>query len=372
MAGENETPETAVVDPHADLDIPPSAPGPTEVTPHPLDAILAVEEAEITALEEAAGKVEDAPAIDETPPPAETETKTPEQVAAEKKAATETPPPAEPGEKKDVKSPTWKALREADRLAKENARIAEEAKRRADLAEKELRILKGEDDEEPRTPESKTDETELDTDKRIAKLEQEREQEKAEKAAKDLVDEIKKDEEDFAKDNPDYHEALTFLAETERKEYEVAGILDRNAADIMVNRPDLVEQVANARGMTEEQAAKEIAFHSILTARRQFLIGQSRAAGKRISEVAYSIAQSRGFKSTKSAEAEKEKAAADAKARVEQAKKLEPATKSLSNMAPAGSRPKDWRPQTRAEALELSEEQIDALDREDPNWLQRL
>jgi hypothetical protein len=351
------------------------APAPTEEAPTGLDALLGTEDdiEQIIATQsttEAATGEEEAPAAVEEPPLPVVEP----PVVEPAPEPVETKPAEEPVEKKETKGPKWSDLRKADRDARE-------AKDRADKAERELEEFRARErtaettetgEEEVEDPVSKMAE-------RMEKLEQKQEFDAKQQQVILVQNQIQGQEQSFSKDHPDYQESLVYLVEQAKTEFTHDGSIGRLARNYIATNRAAVEEFAFKNNFVNEEtgepdldkAAKEAAFRNLTLQRRNAMVENWREEGRNVAKAAYEFAQAKGFKGKTEAPVAPTKAQADARLRVQQAVKTEAASKSLSSVQ-GGSAPKDWRPTTREEALNLSDEEFDRLEAEDPEWHKKL
>lgn len=336
-----------------------------------LEAMLEAEDQEIKNL--TAPHVEEKPVVEEEPE------KPPEE---EKK-------PVEPEQPKEEKRETkpWKQLKETERLRKQLEQENAELKRQLAEAAKQKEIEPPPDDfEDPLDKVREEFKTDLEQTK--AKVDQTARQ-LEEKA---IYDDIVRQENDFAREHPDYKAALDHLVESARTEWTYDGSISKLAKNILKGNRAELEQWAidnhnpdnkNSNFIDEDtgevkfsDAAKEAAFRVLVNARRQAMVNNWRDEGRNVAQAAYEFAQARGFSVRAPAkEEEKKDEIAPARERVIRAKETEAATASLSSMQDRGNR-RPGEIKKRSQILDMDdndrEAYIDKMDKENPGWFEKL
>jgi hypothetical protein len=349
----------------------PTAPAPAEEFVSPLDRLLAADDEPAPAVEPVTSET----ALEEETPPAE-------EPPAKEEPPAETPPaetlPAET-------PPEQSAEPDAGKKGKPNALYTRlrEAERRAEAAERRAQEL--EQQPKPASTEIPPDEEIDDPIEKIAKnqerLEKKLDTINVQTEAQRVQREIKDQETAFAAKNPDYNEAVLYLVEEARKEFTHDGTIGRGARELLAKSRAQVEEFALANNFIDEQtgepdlnaAAKEAAFRGIVHQRRNAMVTNWLEEGKDVAEAAHEFAKAKGFKSsTTQPDPKQQQNQTDAQRRVQAAKAQMAATQSLSAMQPAGSKPLDWRPRTRADIQNLTDAQFEQLEEEDPDWLKRV
>ena len=368
---------------------------------HPLDVMLEVDEGEITRLAEhpdlatqsqevTEETVKETPAVEESPaqeqapqqePPATGE-RPPQQT--EEKPAEEARETQAPEKKPDPRREYWKEMRELKRANKERERELNEERLAREKVERDL------EEERARRRLEAGDIEEAELDDPLAKVNKDLEDIKAkqERTAQQLQEtqalnqqrsveaEIEREEERFRADHPDYHDAVDFLVQTQRDEFEETGILDAVTQEMLERSPEVVEQHMQSTGMDDEyEAAKDVSFRLMVNEQRKAFVAATRKGGRSVAQAAYNLAKKRGYQAQAPATEEETKPQAPkpptAKERVERAKKLEPATQSLSSMQNKGT-PVPAQIRTRQQLLDLDPDEMDKyiveMDAKDPTW----
>jgi len=300
------------------------SPLPTEAGPikHPLDVMMEADEAEIKRLsenpslstqtqeitEEQLERREPEPSVQETPveePPAQQPPTPVEEPPTEEHAAKEPPLAAETKEpeKREYKGPTWKQMRELQKANRELEATRLEERSQFEQMQRQLadeqtrrRAEMGEEEEEIEDPLTKVN-------KDIEALKQGQQQTRehlqsnqAVNQQRDLMTDIERQEESFTREHPDYNDACNYLAETEREEYEIAGILDSAAREMLERNPEIIEQHMQATQMDDEyEAAKDVTYAILLNERRKAFVAAATRSGKNVPAAAYDLAKKRGY-----------------------------------------------------------------------------
>jgi hypothetical protein len=282
----------------------------------------------------------------------------------EKPAPVETKPEPE-------KQKPWAELRAAQREKKEL-----EAKLKAQ--EDELARLRAKPAEEPVIDEYQPPATKQELEQfrsKIAENDAKIEQMREATRAQMLADAVMREEQAFEKEHPDYRQAVGYIKDVQLKEFTLSGQLDVVKSDLIQNRADEVERIANMYNVDPEQCAKDLAFQILFEQRKQQFA--QRNVGK-VASSAYELAQAYGYRANgkeevkEPAKPEPEKAAQE---KVQRAVKNQAVTQSISAMTrtqgPPGSAI-----MTRQDLMRLDPESrdayIDEMDRKNSKWLEEL
>lgn len=300
------------------------------------------------------------PAAPPAPVPAAADAKPPEPIAAE------------PDKKPDGEP--WKRLREKDREVKELQRRFDELATKFEAIAKPTKPADGPAkeptfDEDPAINLLHRSET---AEQRIARIEIEQSR------AREL-DTIRTQEQLYSKDHPDYNEAVNHLVLSDLADFHLAGqaakVAELNQA-LMNDHPVVktwVRAITSAQDVTEDEALKRIADASWIEERRQLLVKTANTTGRPVPELAYELAQRRGYAPKGAAPAApvapaapKPDAAEAARARVQHAKEVSRGGQTLSEMntTPAP----EQRRFTRAQIHQMTEEEIDFMNETNPGW----
>lgn len=204
---------------------------------------------------------------------------------------------------------------------------------------------------------------------------------KAEEQRRNYIDDIKRQEEQYVRQKPDYYKATEYLVEKDIKQWERAGLSKvhtnqvlqaaasndpryagyKQQIDRLIADPG-VQSYAEQQGIDpDEAAAYVIARDTWLSNRRDALVEGAKAQGKSVAEIAYEEAVDRGWSANaKGASADEQKEAA-ARARVQQAKEVAAATHSLSESASAEAGPEVRVLKNRQQIIDLDDETLDNL-----------
>jgi hypothetical protein len=308
-------------------------------------------------------------------PPAEE----PEKPAVEVKPAVEAKPKETPTDE-ESRPPAGKAWQ---KLRAEEKRILER-QAALDAKERELAQREGrEPNKEPDFESQPADYLKARQDRLDQEFAQERQQlaqERQERQYREYVDTIKTEEGAFVKDHPDYYQAADFLVQKETQRWQRVGlevvhtqnVLNnarsndprfaqlRNQIGTLSNNPQILAEAEKQGRDPEEMAAWVIARDTHITSRRDELATAARARGKSVAEAAYDEAVDWGWNGNP--QDGKPKAQEDAaRARVQQAKDVAAASRSLSDSESAESAPEVRVLKSRDQVLQLDEESLDAL-----------
>lgn len=356
-----------------------------------LDAWLDGEEAEATQLAENLGKETDEPVIPEEKPveeiPSEKspveEEKPVEKVPVEEKPV-ESPVETKPLEEKKAKDANW-AFRELRRLQREN-REREEREAAAKTKPAETPVEKPAEEQifDP-IEQASRDATEA---KRLAEearqhVDETEKRLNAKTEERDLLDDVVRQENAFKVIHPDYDEAMNYVIESRKAQFEVMGVLDAQADIWLQQRPDLVERHAQETGRNSDdandirEAAKDMAFRIAIHQERQMLLASCKKSGKNVAEAVYSLAEKMGRRIE--APATPTKSQPTPQEKVQQAKaqqeKQKPFTATLAAMD-GGKMALPKKITSRAELMQLPDKEQDAIiakyDAEDPSWFANL
>lgn len=291
----------------------------------------------------------------------------------EVKSAAETKPAEQPVEPKPTADNAWKRVR---LLEKEIKELREASKPKADAAL-----------DTPKAPTYEDDPAEY-LKARTGELEAEVNRLRTENQQKERLNTIRSQESDFERAHPDYRQALTYLETDEIKDWEESGVAtvgvqrlnqyvqagrrgDRaykpyaDHVDSIASQPAVQELAAKDGRDPEDMAMWLVARDTYLTERRQLVWQGAEATGKNPAEIAYTLAQRRGYKSPAPAEPAKPVAAAEsadaARARVLRQQQISEATNSLSESSSADGGPQPRVLRNRNEVLNLDEASLDAL-----------
>lgn len=267
----------------ADVDLEPQAPAPVETPPEPPPAEVVPE---VTPTAET---VED-PEGDEPP-------ETPEAEAA---GEPEIVGVAVAGETKPPTRPRWKDVREADKRAKESERRALEQERRALELERELAYARGRQEAQPPPAAPEVPEEDIDPitklERETAALKNEIAQMRGQHAQTQVERTIVDQEMAFERSHPDYRQALKHFIESKREEANLTGQLDRIGSTLIQRNRQGVLDEAIRRGVSEQEAARELAFGVVVHNEREGIVEGARMIGRNVAEVIYDLATARGFK----------------------------------------------------------------------------
>jgi hypothetical protein len=295
-----------------------------------------------------------------------------------------TDPPADPppvvAEPEKRKPQPWAEKRAAER------KLAETQRELEDLRAKERERQAAAAAEDPALPDF--DDPIEEVKRGQERIEGELKRQAEENRQRDIQNAVTRDEEVFKQVNPDYNDALTFVGQRARQRFEVTGVLDEVADDIMEKHSDYIDQVLKHKGITDpsvedaENAAKDIAFAVTFEKERVQFVQRAMRRGKSVAQSVYELAVSEGY--TKKAEAAPvvvdpppaapDKKPATAQERVKRAAQVELAAQSLSAMQQAGKVKLEVR--TKSEYMQLSPKEQDAFTERmeliNPNWLETM
>lgn len=296
----------------------------TEPDKAPVDPFLG-EEPALPAPEES--PVETAPEPPAEPPAEPTEPEEPVEPE-------ETTAPAEPAEPAPAKKPgPWSRLRQ---LEDERA----EYQRRFDTMQQEIERLKA----PPPPPSEQTKPLTYEEDpleylrQQQAQIAQAALQTQQQNQTIMLQNQIRMQEEEFSREHADYRDALRYLEDREMRKAKTLGYDDERA-------------------------------RQIVAARARLLVDAALSNGKTVPELAWQVAIEEGWKTPAPAEP-----AAPAAKPVDKiaASKARSAISQTSVGGVAGGPSTNKPVRSRQELLDLSEKEIERLDREDPGWETRL
>lgn len=337
-----------------------------------LDKMVESEEAEIQKFTEGMKPGDSTNAVSGETKPAEEETKpveTEAKPAAEetKHAETETKPEAE------KVRPTWKQLKEIERMSKAQIAEIERLKQENERLKAAVTI----DDELP----DDTDELEkykgdLEETKRQVALTQEQIR------LQTVKNEIDLQERDFQKDHPDYRAALDYLVESARTEWTHDGSINRMARTILQKDRANLETWAVDQGFIDDEgnvkyqeAAKECAFRIMVNTRRSEMVNNWREEGLNVAEQAYKFAGARGFTAQRQPAPGTKTEENPSRDRVLRAKETQAASASLSDMQTGGTK-QPGEITRRQQILDMSHDEqaayIAKMDKEDEDWFSKL
>jgi len=320
----------------------------------------------------------DHPATEEVKETVETPEEKPEEPPSEPtpgetpKPAVEEPEKPQPVEAKPAvvepeKAKRWAELRTAQREKKQleeklKAQEAELARLREKPAEEQV------EEYEPPATKSEVDELKAKTadyDNQLAEL-------RRAEQTRIMVDAIQREEAAFEKEHPDYREAVDYITQVQRREFELGGQLDAVASELIQTRPEDIANIASKYNVAPEQCARDLAFHILFETRKKDFA--TRNVGK-VAKNAYDLAQAYGYKPKGKEPVKEEPKAATPQDRVLRAVKNQAVTQSLSAMTPAGGA-RGREITTRAELMALDpterDSYIDEADRKNPKWLEEL
>jgi hypothetical protein len=293
-------------------------------------------------------------------PPVETTPETKPESAAAPPAKAEEQPPA----KRD--GAAWKLLRQRERELEEA---------RAELARRQA-LENKEPAKEPTFDDQPADYLKA----RIERTEAELARVRSEEQRRDYIEGIKRQEESFVREKPDYYKATQYLIDKDIKQWQRAGLATVHTNQVLQaarsNDPRLagykdqlkhlkedagVVAYAEKEGIDpEEAAAFVIARDTWLTTRRDLLAEGAKAQGRSVAEVAYEEAVDRGWNGNPQDGKTPEQEAA-ARARVQQAKEVSAATHSLSDSATADAAQEVRVLKSRQQVLDLDDATLDNL-----------
>jgi len=170
--------------------------------------------------------------------------------------------------------------------------------------------------------------------------------------------------------HPDYEQALNYYIDSERREAEMTGELDVVADRIRQVAAPQVRGMAIERGITEADAARNLATAVLFEACKQGLVAGAQRIGKTVPEIVYERAALRGYQRGNGA---RTAAPANVPSAAEQVRteQTEAAASSLAGMTTTSS-PAPRIIRTRADFAALppadQERYIERMDRERPNW----
>jgi hypothetical protein len=314
----------------------------------------------------------------------------PEKPAEPAPAPTE-PKPAEPAPAAAEPKPAEPAPAAAAKPAEEPQRTRDDAAwKRVRLLEKELKELREAREkppEKPAGPPAFDDDPALNLKARADALEGEVVRLRAENQQKQQDDAVRAQEAEFSVVKPDYKQALAYLETTEVNEWQESGAATayvrqlqsavaagRRGDTAFKGYADHVDKVA-AQPHVQQMAAKDgrdpddvamflVARDTYLTSRRQLVRQGAEATGRNPAEIAYKLAEKRGYKPTapvtEPAKPAQESPEA-ARQRVLAQKEITAATNSLSESATVVAGPERHVLRNRNDVLNLDEASLDAL-----------
>lgn len=317
----------------------------------------------------------------EVPPaaPAEPATAAPETPPAE-------PPPAEaapatpPTPQDPPQGPSWKQVREAEKLAKQNERELLAERQRAMQLEQELALARARQAEQERI--ARGEQPQAYEPDPIEQMGQQLAQVQQQLARQQQDHQLTLQAQAFAREHADYEQAFQHYVQTERARAETSGELTAVATSL-IHDPrgaQVVREAAVRNGITEAQAASNIAFELLYEQRRQTLVRGAELAGRPVPEVVYELAKLSGWQSP-GANAAPAAAAApavppelSAANRVRQ-EQTAAAASSVAGMTRAGT-PPPVQVRSRQDLLRMGakerEAYIDHMDSTQPGWDQAL
>jgi len=336
--------------------------------PTELEKQVAAEEAAIAArLAELKSQPAEAPQpIEEMATPAESP---PTPAAAEPPPAAATPPaPKVESEEERRAGAAWAAQKQRTREAEARAR---ELERKLLEKEQEAAALRARQEREQQ-PEPTFEDNPAEVLRRETEaLKAEQAALKAKMARDEQLNNIRMQEATFTAEKPDYPKALQYLVQSEIGEWQRSGLADVHTGEVLsspqyrasvneiAGRPEVAEMAEKEGRTADEMAASLIARDIYLTNRQVQLDAAAKRRGRNIASVVYELAEGRGYKNgTPQAKPPAEEEAA--RQRVLQAKRVAEAANSLSEHStesPEGARVL----RSRADVLNLSDEQLDAL-----------
>ena len=288
-------------------------------------------------------------------------------------AAEPAPVPAPVETAPDVKVPTWRQIREAEKRTKETANELQAEREARAALERERAELQAQLRTAQTPPEERIEPDPLTTvEQRLARAEQMLQ-------ATQIENRLNQQATEFARQHPDYQQALQHYIDTQRKEAELTGELDEVASRIRQLKPAEVRQEAFQRGVSEADMSRELAYGVLFEARRQALMVGAQRQGRTVPEVVYELAQARGFHTGNGTETAAPALPASASA-AEQVRReqTQAAEASLSSLSTSGSAPpKGITTRIDFMSMEASEQMkyVDEMDqrarlkRDDPNWV---
>lgn len=207
----------------------------------------------------------------------------------------------------------------------------------------------------------------------VAKVREETAQQRQER---EITDKIARQEAAFKATHPDYDEAMNFVIESRREQFDVMGKLDADADQWIAQRPDLVERHAQETGLNPDdygdirKAARDMAFRIAIHQERQQLIANCERTGRNVAESVYGLAKSLGRKDAAAAPETKPVVQPEvaAKERVAKAKvaaeKRAPFSQKLAAM--------DTNPSPSPKQITTREELMRAPDKEQTAYLEKM
>jgi hypothetical protein len=320
---------------------------------------------------EAGKPPEGTPDVLDTPPADPAQAKA-EQAPAQEPPKAETPP---------AKAAPERTPEEIEREGTLRRKLRERERELAELRREREELLAG---KKPGAegPTKQDDPVEY-FDREIAAQRAEIQRLRSEQAARDRFDAIRRQESEFETAHPDYRQAVGFLEQHEIKEWERSGIslaairqlrqaVDAGRAgnpqaapivnhiESLVQRPDVVRLAEKEGRDPEDVAMYLVARDTYLTGRRQMLWDAAEASGRNVAEIAYELAQGRGYRQADAAPAVDPQEAA-ARARVEQAKAINQASQSLSEAGTTEGGGQARVIRNRQQILNLSDDELDQL-----------
>ena len=204
---------------------------------------------------------------------------------------------------------------------------------------------------------------------------------KAEEQRRDYIDGIKRQEEQFVRQKPDYYKATEYLIDKDIKQWERAGLSRLHTNQVLeaakssdprfagykqqISRlqqdPGVIAYADQQGLLPEEAAAYVVARDTWLSTRRDMLAEGAKARGVTIAEVAYEEAVDRGWNGNPQDGGKADAAEQAARARVQQAREVSAATHSLSDSATAEAGPEVRVLKNRQQILDLDDETLDNL-----------
>lgn len=307
-------------------------------------------------------KLEPVALVDPAPAPAPVVDPAPEPVVEDKKRT----------------SQEWKLYRQAnkDRKAAEATAAAETARRQALEADLARRAAADPDYLDPEQPAIDDPLTKMQKDLKELNDRQARQEQQAQadRLASEHQAELRKQEEDFTRDNPDYRKAMTFLIDSRKAEYEAMGLIDHGANQWLINAEEQVKRFATEQGLdatNDDQlfdAARDLAFRTLVQQDRMAIIASAKSSKANVAERVYTIAKMRGYAPAPAPEPVPVVEAEAARGRVQAAMRQQASTTSLSALAPTKAIPETKQIKNREDVLSMTEKEIDYLDRTKPGW----
>lgn len=287
----------------------------------------------------------------------------------------------------------------AAKPAEETVKPVEAEKPRDDAAWKRIRLLEKQladmqrqreqpqQTEQPKVPTYEEDPAEF-LKQRQAALEGELQRLRQREEMDARLNTIRSQEQEYERIKPDYREATKHLEQAEINDWQRSGMADVGLRQLsalvaagkngdpnarpyaqhvesIAQKPDVQRLAAEQNRDPEDVAMYLVARDTYLTQRRQMVWAGAEATGRNVAEIAYELAQSRGYQPKAAAPAAAAPAATQnpdaARARVLQQQQISEAANSLSESPSAEGAAQPRVIRNRADVVALDDNELDAL-----------